>query len=177
VHERFEEDLAYAMRHRTELALLSIQIDKYKILFLRRGKQFAEDIFKAPGSAGPVFLCHPKLFFEKLTDYHEATLTSAANAALNDDCLSSPISLVDNILTTGEITIFKNELVLFIDSDENVTITLISLNGQVVNSSKHNLSSGINRIIMDGKNIAKGMYVLDIKGDSQLHYRNKVTLK
>ena len=147
------------------------------ILFNDGGKEFCEDIFKAPGSAGPVFLCHPKLFFEELADYNEGTLTDAGNAALNDDCLSSHISLVDNIVTTSDIMIFKNELVLYIESEEKVTITLISLNGQVVNSSKHNLSSGINRVIMEGKNIAKGMYVLDIKGDSQLHYRNKVTLK
>lgn len=43
-HERFVENLAYAIRHQTELALLSIQIDRYKVLFLRRGKQFAEDL-------------------------------------------------------------------------------------------------------------------------------------
>ena len=71
----------------------------------------------------------------------------------------------------------KNELVLFVDSEENVTIDLISLNGQGVSFLKHNLSPGINRIIMDVKNIANGMDILDIKGNYQLNYRNKVTLK
>ena len=147
------------------------------ILYDDGGQALSEDILDEPHTAGPVFLCHPKLFFDRLAGYGEGTITDAGNAALNDDCLSSPISLVDGILTPGEINIFKNELVLFIDSDENVTINLISLNGQVVNSSKQNLSSGINRVIMDGKNIAKGIYILDIKGNSKLHYRNKVMLK
>ena len=39
-----EEDLAYATRHRTELSLILVRIEKYKILFLRRGKQVAETL-------------------------------------------------------------------------------------------------------------------------------------
>jgi diguanylate cyclase (GGDEF)-like protein len=41
-----EESLSYAVRHRTELALLLVQIDKYKVVFLRRGKQVAEEILR-----------------------------------------------------------------------------------------------------------------------------------
>jgi len=41
-----EENLSYAIRHRTELSLLLIRIDKYKILFLRQGKQAAEQILR-----------------------------------------------------------------------------------------------------------------------------------
>lgn len=37
-----EEHLAYATRHRTEISLLLVRIEKYKILYLRRGKQVAE---------------------------------------------------------------------------------------------------------------------------------------
>lgn len=44
--QRGEEQLAYAVRHHTELALLGIQLDKYKIHFLRRGKVFAEKLLK-----------------------------------------------------------------------------------------------------------------------------------
>ncbi|MEN8760919.1 MAG: diguanylate cyclase [Thiogranum sp.] len=39
-----EEKLSYTVRHGTELALLMLQVDKYKTLFLRRGKQTAEEI-------------------------------------------------------------------------------------------------------------------------------------
>jgi len=39
-----EENLAYAARHRTELSLIVVRIDKYKVLFLRRGKQVAEKL-------------------------------------------------------------------------------------------------------------------------------------
>ena len=39
-----EERLSYSIRHRTELALLLLQVDKFKVLFLRRGKQTAEDV-------------------------------------------------------------------------------------------------------------------------------------
>jgi len=39
-----EENLAYATRHRTELSLIVVRIEKYKVLFLRRGKQVAEKL-------------------------------------------------------------------------------------------------------------------------------------
>jgi diguanylate cyclase (GGDEF)-like protein len=38
--------LSYALRHRTELSLLLIQVDKYKVMFLRRGKQAAESVLQ-----------------------------------------------------------------------------------------------------------------------------------
>lgn len=41
-----EENLAYATRHRTELSLILVRIEKFKILFLRRGKQVAETLAK-----------------------------------------------------------------------------------------------------------------------------------
>jgi len=40
--EHLEEGLSYAIRHRTELAVLMLQVDRYKVLFLRRGKEAAE---------------------------------------------------------------------------------------------------------------------------------------
>jgi len=39
---RIEADLSYARRHSGELSLLLVQVERYKILFLRRGKQAAE---------------------------------------------------------------------------------------------------------------------------------------
>ncbi|HHJ16407.1 MAG TPA: response regulator [Gammaproteobacteria bacterium] len=42
--DKLEENLSYAIRHDSALAVLLVQIDKYKILFLRRGKQTAESI-------------------------------------------------------------------------------------------------------------------------------------
>ena len=42
--DKLEENLSYAIRHGSALAVLLVQIDKYKILFLRRGKQAAESI-------------------------------------------------------------------------------------------------------------------------------------
>jgi len=44
--DSIEEQLSYAIRHKTGLALLLIQIDKYKILFLRQGRKTAEDILQ-----------------------------------------------------------------------------------------------------------------------------------
>ncbi len=41
-----EEQVSYAKRHHTGVALLLVRVDKYKILFLRQGKQAAEDILK-----------------------------------------------------------------------------------------------------------------------------------
>ncbi|MGI9321578.1 MAG: GGDEF domain-containing response regulator [Thiogranum sp.] len=41
-----EESLSYAVRHGTELALLMVQVEKYKALFLRRGKQTAEEVLR-----------------------------------------------------------------------------------------------------------------------------------
>ena len=41
-----EESLSYAVRHGTELALLMVQVEKYKALFLRRGKQIAEEVLR-----------------------------------------------------------------------------------------------------------------------------------
>ncbi|MEE9494373.1 MAG: GGDEF domain-containing protein, partial [Gammaproteobacteria bacterium] len=46
LEQRGEEQLAFAVRHNTELALLSIQLDKYKIHFLRHGKAFALDLLR-----------------------------------------------------------------------------------------------------------------------------------
>lgn len=40
------ESLSYATRHHTELALILIQIEKYKVMFLRRGKQTAEEVLR-----------------------------------------------------------------------------------------------------------------------------------
>ena len=42
--ERGEENLAYAIRHGSEVALLCLRIDRFKILFLRRGKAAAEEL-------------------------------------------------------------------------------------------------------------------------------------
>jgi diguanylate cyclase (GGDEF)-like protein len=41
-----EESLSYARRHRTEVALMLVRVDKYKVLFLRHGKQVAEDTIR-----------------------------------------------------------------------------------------------------------------------------------
>jgi diguanylate cyclase (GGDEF)-like protein len=41
-----EESLSYTIRHRTQLAILMVQVDKYKALFLRRGKQTAEEVLR-----------------------------------------------------------------------------------------------------------------------------------
>lgn len=41
-----EESLSYARRHRTELALIVVQIEKYKVMFLRRGQQTAEEVLR-----------------------------------------------------------------------------------------------------------------------------------
>ncbi len=121
-------------------------------------------------------MCHPKLEFDKIASYQEATITTAANNALNDDCVSTYISLHDNLIPS-EVQIFNNELILTITSQEKVSIKLISLNGKLVYSSKENLSAGLNRIVMDKLGIVKGMYILNITGNSGLHYRNKVALK
>lgn len=125
---------------------------------------------------GPTWMCHPKLEFDKIASYQEATITTAANNALNDDCVSTYISLHDNLIPS-EVQIFNNELILTITSQEKVSIKLISLNGKLVYSSKENLSAGLNRIVMDKLGIVKGMYILNITGNSGLHYRNKVALK
>ena len=45
--DHIESGLSYALRHRTELSLLLVQVDKYKVMFLRRGKQTAEDILRS----------------------------------------------------------------------------------------------------------------------------------
>jgi diguanylate cyclase (GGDEF)-like protein len=42
--DHVEEELSFAIRHRTDVAVLALQLDKYKLLFLRRGKETAEDI-------------------------------------------------------------------------------------------------------------------------------------
>lgn len=44
-----EEGLSYSLRHRTELTLLLIRVEKYKVLFLRRGKHVAEEVLKRIG--------------------------------------------------------------------------------------------------------------------------------
>ena len=44
--DNIEENLSYTIRHKTDLALLLIQIDKYKILFLRQGKKTAESVLQ-----------------------------------------------------------------------------------------------------------------------------------
>jgi two-component system cell cycle response regulator len=41
-----EESLSYARRHHTELALLLVQVEKFKVMFLRRGKQTAEEVLR-----------------------------------------------------------------------------------------------------------------------------------
>jgi diguanylate cyclase (GGDEF)-like protein len=41
-----EENLSYTIRHGTELAILLVQVEKYKALFLRRGKQTAEQVLR-----------------------------------------------------------------------------------------------------------------------------------
>lgn len=121
-------------------------------------------------------MCHPKLEFDKISNYQEATITTAANNALNDDCVSTYISL-DNKTHSNTVQIFNNELILTINSAEKVSIKLISLNGKLVYSLKKNLSAGLNRLVMDKLGIVKGMYILNIAGNSGLQYRNKVTLK
>ena len=41
-----EECLSYSIRHSTELAVLMIQVDRYKAMFLRRGKRTAEQVLR-----------------------------------------------------------------------------------------------------------------------------------
>ncbi len=121
-------------------------------------------------------MCHPKLEFDKISGYTESAFTNASNTALNDDCVSTYISLNNEINSSG-VQIFNNELILSIASAEKVSIQLISLNGQLVYSSNDNLSEGLNRIVMDKLGIVKGIYILNIAGNSGLQYRNKVTLR
>lgn len=45
-NDAVEESLSYAIRHKTELAVLVLRVDKYKVLFLRRGKQTAEEVLR-----------------------------------------------------------------------------------------------------------------------------------
>ncbi len=42
--DHLEENLAYATRHHTNISLLLVRIEKYKVLYLRRGKQVAETL-------------------------------------------------------------------------------------------------------------------------------------
>jgi len=44
-----EKSLSYSIRHGTELAILMVQVEKYKALFLRRGKQTAEEVLRLLG--------------------------------------------------------------------------------------------------------------------------------
>jgi len=39
--ERGEEQLAFALRHQTHVALVGLQVDRYRVWYLRRGKEFA----------------------------------------------------------------------------------------------------------------------------------------
>jgi diguanylate cyclase (GGDEF)-like protein len=41
-----EESLSYTIRHGTQLAILMVQVEKYRALFLRRGKQTAEAVLR-----------------------------------------------------------------------------------------------------------------------------------
>ena len=41
-----EESLSYSVRHGTDLAVLMVQVERYKALFLRRGKQTAEEVLR-----------------------------------------------------------------------------------------------------------------------------------
>ena len=150
---------------------------EFPIILSRDGGRDLAALFDLPNYGGVQWMCHPKLFYDQISNYSESALTNAANIALNDDCVSSYISLNNNQLNSNDIKIFNNELILFIDSEEKVAIKLISLNGQTLYSSDQNLKSGINRIIMHGKNIAKGMHILDIQGEDGLHYRSKITVK
>ncbi len=42
--QRGEEQLAFALRHQTHLALIGVHIDRYRVWYLRRGKVFAEKL-------------------------------------------------------------------------------------------------------------------------------------
>jgi len=44
--DSIEKDLSYSIRHGTELATLMVQVEKYKALFLRRGKKTAEEVLR-----------------------------------------------------------------------------------------------------------------------------------
>jgi len=44
--DHIEKGMSYALRHGTELSLLLVQVEKYKIMFLRRGKQTAEEVLR-----------------------------------------------------------------------------------------------------------------------------------
>lgn len=150
---------------------------EFPIILYQDGGKALADLFGMSNYGGVQWMCHPKLFFDRISSYSESALTTAANTALNDDCVSSYISIDDNKLNPNDINIFNNELILHIDSEEKVTISLVSLSGQTLYLSEQNLTKGLNKIIISGQNIAKGMYILDIKGVSKLHFRSKVTFK
>ncbi len=118
----------------------------------------------------------PKLEYEAISNYSESALTNAANVAINDDCISTYISL-DNTVNTDKAKIFNNELILTVEQPEKAVIKLVSLNGQLVYSSEKNLTAGLNRVILDKTGMVKGLYILDIKGNTGLQYRNKVSVK
>ncbi len=148
----------------------------FPIILFSDGASELAQLFGMSNYGGPTWMCHPKLFFDE-SDYSESQLTSDANAALNDDCVGTYISLNDTKFNPNEIIIFNNELILTIPSEEKVSIKLISLNGKIMYSSKQKLASGVNRVSLSKQNIAKGMYILDILGNSKLHYNSKVTIK
>lgn len=143
------------------------------VLYSQGGKKLA-DLFGMSNYGGVQWMCHPKLEYDQIADYQEATITTAVNTALADNCVGTYIFL-DEPVKDNNIQIYHNQIILSTLKAEKASIRLISLNGQVVFSTEKILINGINRIELDKMGTVKGVFILDIKGASSLQYRNKIT--
>lgn len=148
----------------------------FPIILLTEGGDQLQKLFDKVNYGGPTWMCHPKLTFDK-TQYSESVLTKAIDEALNDDCNSTHISLEKKYFNSENIKIFKNELVLHVETINNVEINIISLNGKVIHSLSRKLEPGINKFTLQSQNIAKGMYFLDIKSANGVNFVKKVEFK
>jgi hypothetical protein len=136
-----------------------------------------QKLFDKYNYGGPTWMCHPKLFYES-TSYSESTLTRAIDAALNDDCVSSHISLEKGYFNSEKIQIYKNKLALHVESNTQVEVRILSLNGKIIHSQSKDLNKGINKFTLENRNIAKGFYILNIKSDiTGINFSEKVEFK
>ncbi len=150
---------------------------RFPIILSSGGGRDLTLLFGQPDSPRPTWIVHPLRHFDG-TEYTNPDMTDDLKAALNDTCNATGV-VEKNISFNNAYSIFMVNNGLHIRAKEagSVQMNLFSIKGETVISVARRLSPGINKITFNNNDVAKGLYIVTIKNDSEKCYNTKVLLK
>lgn len=148
----------------------------FPIVLYRDGASDMAKLFTSPNAGGPTWICHPKRTYDR-TSYREPQMSRDIRAALNTTNIHSKHS---HDCSFG-VFVFTNKLCIKMESEEKLAINVFNAFGRNVFNTFNTFSHGFNTIDLNNKTVpgslSRGLYIIDIQGESGLHYKKSIMLK